>query len=246
MLKDVANDVKGVVNGLGSVDGGSSSKRSGSSSSGGVNGFIDGVVANVDKLLGTKSDDESNSIPMIYVGVPATLSIVDTVEHGPVIEIQATDLDAKTKQQQSSNNSNATEEENSSTWWQDPLQSNHNDKLPKKSIPLYLVYSISAGWSLLNDQTAGGVKLFAAPTSKGFLSAGSGQELLRFDTLGGGGDVLSNAFFPVKSELNKYSDKVIGQLRALIEWNRRRIAADIKKGRVGIAQTSSTNYVAMT
>lgn len=192
MVHDVKKGVYDVSRGLGVKSTGS---------------FVDGLVKGVDKLLGNaKKDVEQTSIPMTIEGVNATLSIIDSKEHGPVIKVQAIDTGDK------------------------------NEGLQFKIIPLYKVSTISAGWSLVNDPTAGGVKLFGRSDS---LLGGvtGGEELLRFDTLGGPGGVnVVNALFPVKSEPNKYSEDVMEQLRALVEWNRRRIAKDVESGRVNVIE----------
>jgi hypothetical protein len=185
--------------------------------------FIEGIVANVDKLLGGGAkrgacdDDDAPSVPMSYVGIPARLSVVDTEEHGPVLRVKA---------ERTSHDEEDADEE-----------------LSSKIIPLSAIDTIATGWSLIRDPTAGGIKLFGFPPSNSMFG-GSGEELLRFDTLGGGGSVMSDALFPVKAdEPNRYSEKVICQLRSLVEWNRRRIANDVKSGRVRVAQSSATSYV---
>ena len=116
-------------------------------------------------------------------------------------------------------------------------------------IPLDMVDSVNAGWSFVNDPTAGGVKLFGASSNGGFFGGGSGHELLRFDTLGGGG----NVFQPNKvgARPNQYSDEVIAQLRALVEWNRKRMAASGEKTRTKQDQVvsgymASSYYVGMS
>ena len=63
---------------------------------------------------------------------------------------------------------------------------------PSKVIPLYMIDKVASGFSLIGDSTAGGVKLYGTPTSKGFLSGSAAPELLRFDTLGGGGNSWSD------------------------------------------------------
>jgi hypothetical protein len=190
--------------------------------------FIDGIVANVDKLLGASmrgANDDGGSIPMTYVGVPATLTVIDTEEHGPILRVQAVeDAGDGDRREQS-------------------LDGKLDHELPCKIIPLSAIDTICTGWSLINDSTAGGIKLFGFPQSNSMFG-GSGEELLRFDTLGGGGNVMSDTLFPVKAEEpNKYSDKVICQLRSLVDWNRRRIADDVKRGRVRVEQTGASSYV---
>ena len=113
--------------------------------------------------------------------------------------------------------------------------------LPSISIPLHLVDSVSAGWSLIGDNTEGGIKLFARKQqSNGLLGINSGEELLRFDTLGGGGDDWSEAVLPAKfTEPNEHADRIIARLRALIAWNRKRMAADVQKGII----TTPSNFV---
>ncbi|KAL7519140.1 hypothetical protein ACHAWX_004288 [Stephanocyclus meneghinianus] len=211
-LRDVAKDVAGNV------------KRTNRPAA----NFIDGIVANVDKFLGASmrgADDDAGYIPMTYVGVPATLTVVDTDEHGPILRVQA------------------VEDGGDGHGREQSLDGKHDCELPYKIIPLSAVDTIGTGWSLINDPTAGGIKLFGFPQSNSMFG-GSGEELLRFDTLGGGGNVMSDTLFPVKAEEpNKYSDKVICQLRSLVEWNRRRIANDVKRGRVRVAQTSAMSYV---
>ena len=85
------------------------------------------------------------------------------------------------------------------------------------------------------------------------LLSGFGPELLRFDTLGGGGnetfgDVMQGATRRAdNNEPYKHSDKVIVQLKSLIDWNRRRMARDIKHGNVTVAPKAvGPGYVAMT
>ena len=182
-------------------------------------GFIDGLVSSVDKLFGRVLPAKSS----VYDGVPATLSIIDTEQCGPLIKVKATDVG---QQEAATSGTQSKDEE----WWDD-----HSDKQTLVSIPLYLVDSVSAGWSLIGDETEGGIKLFARneQSSKGLLGRGSGEELLRFDTLGGGGDDWSEVMFPLKStEPNKHADRIITRLRALIAWNRKRMAADVEQGKI--------------
>lgn len=176
-------------------------------------GFIDGLVTSVDKLFGK---DTTSSV---YYGVPATLSIIDTEQCGPLIKVQATSM---------GNDEDCWDDEHSDT------QNNQTRRLPSISIPLHLVDSVSAGWSLIGDNTQGGIKLFARkPQSAGLLGLNSGEELLRFDTHGGGGDDWSEAVLPVKStEPNEYADRIITRLRALIAWNRKRMADDVQQGKI--------------
>lgn len=201
-----------------------------------------GIMNGIGQLLGTNA--KKQEVPMTYVGVPAILSIVDTDSHGPVIEIRTLEVNDP-------NNTAAKEVLNNyitsrKPWWEDALI---KDKKPSKVLPLYMVDKVASGWSITNDQTAGGVKLYAAPPSKGFLS-GFGPELLRFDTLGGGGNTLSDAmpWTSTVNEPNKYSDKVIVQLKSLVDWNRRRMARDIKKGKMSVVPKSdkTAGYVAIT
>ena len=198
----------------------------------GFNGFIDGIVTNVDKFF--KSKEDGQSIPLVYVGVSATISIIDTPDHGPAIKIQATEMD---------NHSTAVI---GGALGERPGASKNQSTLPFKIIPLSMVETVSAGWSLINDPTAGGVKIFgSAPSNGGFLG-GSGDELLRFDTLGGGG----NAFQPNRVGVtpNQFSDDVIAGLRSLVEWNRQRIAiASEKQNKTNcrIGSQSSSDYATM-
>lgn len=183
------------------------------------------------------------SIPMKYVGVPSTMSIIDTDDHGPIIQIRTLDgwNDPSNLAAQRAVQEYMT---SGKPWWEDPTM---RDKEPAKVIPLYMIDKVVSGWSLTNDSTAGGIKLHAAPPSKGFLS-GAGPELLRFDTLGGGGDTFSDAIGTFKpEEPNKYYGKVIVQLKSLVDWNRRRMARGVKSGRIEVAPKSmSPGYVAMT
>eukprot|EP00804_Cyclotella_cryptica_P017940 CCRYP_001297-RA/>CCRYP_001297-RA protein AED:0.06 eAED:0.06 QI:0/0/0/0.5/1/1/2/0/230 len=137
--------------------------------------FIDGIVANVDKLLGGSkrgANDEAGSIPITYVGVPATLSVIDTEEHGPILRVQAVEDDSDGVHRREQHSGGKVDNE-----------------LPSKVIPLSAIDTICTGWSLINDPTAGGIKLFGFPPSNSMFG-GSGEELLRFDTLGGGGNVM--------------------------------------------------------
>jgi hypothetical protein len=160
--------------------------------------FIGGLVSSVDKLFGK---DKASAV---YEGVPATLSIIDTEQCGPVIKVKATQVAAT---------------------------SGNKQTLPSITIPLHLVGSVSAGWSLIGDNTEGGVKLKAKKQQS--LGRISGEELLRFDTLGGGGDDWSEVVFPVKStKPNEHADRIISRLRALIDWNTKRMASDVEQGKI--------------
>ncbi len=175
-------------------------------------GFIDGLVSGVDKLLG--NDTKSKSKPSVkYYGVPATLSIVDTDQCGPLIKVIAENVGLDRDKE----------------WWDDETK-----KPPSISIPLHLVDTVSAGWSLIGDNTQGGIKLFTRKEqSKGLFGSGTGEELLRFDTHGGSGDDWAESMIPVKStEANEHADRIIARLRALIDWNRRRMAADVEQGKI--------------
>ncbi|KAL9182162.1 hypothetical protein ACHAXT_012814 [Thalassiosira profunda] len=215
-VEDVTNDVRGAVPSSG------------------------GIMKGLGAMLGGTGKAE---IPMAYVGVPATLTVVDTEEHGPLIEVRALETnDPDDAEARDVLHKFVTE---GKPWWEDPII---KDSAPSKVIPVYIIDQVAAGWSLTGDATAGGVKLHAAPKEKGFLHSGTGPELLRFDTLGGGGSLLGKAFGPVKTdEPNKHSDKIIVQLRSLIDWNRTRMAKEIQKGNVAVApKSSSPGYVAMS
>lgn len=178
-------------------------------------GFIDGLVSS---LLGNDTKSKSKSKSSVkYYGVPATLSIIDTDQCGPLIKVKAASVDKD------------EDKDKDKEWWDDETK-----KPPSISIPLHLVDTVSAGWSLIGDSTQGGIKLFARKEqSKGLFGSGTGEELLRFDTHGGGGDDWSETVIPVKStEANEHADRIIARLRALIEWNRRRMAADVQQGKV--------------
>ena len=168
-------------------------------------GFIDGLVTAI-----SKSSQ--------YCGIPATLSIVDTEQCGPLIKVIAT--------------CGGKDDKNTT-------------RLPSISIPLHLVDSVSAGWSLVGDNTEGGIKLFARKQqSNGLLGVTtSGEELLRFDTLGGGGDDWSEAVLPAKvTEPNEHADRIIARLRALIAWNRKRMAAEVQQGKI----VTPSNFIAIS
>lgn len=202
----------------------------------GAGSFIDGMLGMVDDILGTssKTEAEKADVPLTCVGVKAELSVVDTRELGPVIVVQQTEED------DGDGSSQCEHDDDESRFFADCLPTilsdpNQKNPLPSKIIPLYKTYSVSRGYSLFDDPTSGGVKLYGRPAS--FLS--NGEELLRFDTLGGEGGV-KDAIFPIKSKSNKYCDEVIRQLRALVDWNRRRIARDVKRGRVGVAENNGS------
>lgn len=204
----------------------------------GASNFIDGMLGRVDKILGTsaRSSVDQASVPLTYIGVKAELSVVDTEEHGPVILVQQilddvdssceNDADSKQTPHQAQPNKHGT-------------VADTQKKMPSKLIPLCKIASISHGYSILNDPTAGGIKIYGRSTS--ILS--SGEELLRFDTLGGKGgniiDRIKETLFPVRTKPNEHVDAVIEQLTCLIEWNRRRIAHDVKKGRVDVAESKN-------
>lgn len=198
----------------------------------GASSFIDGVLVHVDKLLGTSTKNlDQASVPLTIMGVNAELSVVDTEEYGPALLVQqlpddddsSCDNDANRQTQQQSHDSGRDKQ----------------SELPSKLIPLSKITTISPGYSLFNDPTAGGIKLYGRATS--MLS--SGEELLRFDTLGGeGGSILDgvkDTLFPGKTKPNEHVDAIIEQLNSLVDWNRRRIAQDVKKGRVGVVETKN-------
>ena len=233
LLSDLANDAKHLApNASGLIDGIGQLFRSGSNTS------------NSSSKRQQQNKHDGTSIPMAHVGVLATITVVDTDDHGPVIQIRALDNDNPSNQ--AAQKAIREYMTNGKPWWEDPCI---KDQPPSKVIPLYMVDKVaSSGWSFSSDPTSGGVKLYAAPESKGFLSS-AGPELLRFDTLGGGGSTLSDALWSSNkpNEPNKYADKVIVQLKSLIDWNRRRMAKEIKKGRVSVAPKSTGNgYVSMT
>jgi len=173
-------------------------------------GFIGGLVTSVDKLLGK---DKTS----VYNGIPATLSIIDTEQCGPIIKVKAT--------QEAATSGSINKDKERSDQYSD------KQTLPSISIPLCLVDTVSAGWSLIGDNTEGGVKLFAKKQQS--LGRISGVELLRFDTLGGGGDDWSEIVFPVKStKPNEHVDRIITRLRALIDWNRKRMASEVEQGKI--------------
>ena len=249
VLKTTANVVDGMISQLfgGSGGGGGASDR-------GSEGLVGGA-----------------SIPMSYIGIPSTMTIVDTDTHGPVIQIRTLDgcWDEHTNQDDPKNiNNTAASKETTTTtptkstataaaavreymtngtpWWNDESLCN---KPPAKVIPLYMVDKVtSSGWNFRADGGKGGVRLYASPASTasssemgvgalgGFINSGGfGHELLRFDTLGGGGETFNDSLSTRPEEPNKYADKVIVQLKSLIDWNRRRMASDIQSGRVSVA-----------
>ena len=245
LLSDVANDVKGIaptrasglINGIGQL-------FSGSGVGGDTTASHTSSGSSTNKQH-TKQQNDSHSIPMTYVGVMATISIIDTDDHGPIIQIRSLDgwNDPTNIAAQKAVNDYLT---SGVPWWDNET---FRDTPPTKIIPLYMVDKIASGWSITNDGTAGGVKLYGAPQSKGLFSSNTGPELLRFDTLGGGGSTISDALYSSgkPTEPNKYSDKIILQLRSLIDWNRGRMARDIKRGKVGVApKSNSPGYVTMS
>lgn len=195
----------------------------------GGGGFIDGLVTSVDKIFfGTKDKRKAS-----YYGIAATLSIIDTEQCGPVILVKATDIDIDKREPATSSSSSATDGNKNKDWWEEQSEETSSGGGPPSiSIPLYLVDTVSAGWSLVGDNTQGGVKLFARKDS----SLGRGaEELLRFDALGGGGDDWSETVFPKKcAEPNEHADRIIARIRALIDWNRKRLADDVREGKVNV------------
>lgn len=216
----------------------------------GAGSFIDGMLGMVDDILGTSTKDvDRANVPLTCVGVKAELSVIDTQEHGPVILVQ------QIEEEDDSNSSQYTpcdnDDNGETNFFADCILRNEQTSsssskqtkapLPSKIIPLYKTYNVSRSYSLFNDPTTtsgGSIKLYGRPAS--FLS--NGDELLRFDTLGGAGGV-KDAIFPIKSIPNKYCDEVIDQLRALVSWNRRRVGEDVKRGRVGVVGESANGGV---
>ena len=137
----------------------------------------------------TISNDSSKRITMSYIGVMATLTIVDTDNHGPVLQIRSLDGGWNDPTNEAAQNAVKEYITNGKPWWEDECV---RDKPPSKVIPLYMIDKVASGFSLIGDSTAGGVKLYGTPTSKGFLSGSAAPELLRFDTLGGGGNSWSD------------------------------------------------------
>jgi len=204
---------------------GNANKSANHAESGG--GFIDELVTSVDKIFfGTKDKRKAS-----YYGISATLSIIDTEQCGPVIVVKATGIDID-KREPATSSSSAIDGNKNKDWWEEQSEEASSGGPPSISIPLYLVDTVSAGWSLVGDNTQGGVKLFARKDS----SLGRGaEELLRFDALGGGGDDWSETVFPKKStEPNEHADRIIARLRALIDWNRKRLADDVREGKVNV------------
>lgn len=219
-----------------------------------------GAIAAADNGRGKGRGVGGASIPMTYIGIPSTLTIIDTDTHGPTIQIRSLDGwdDPNNVDAQDAVREFMT---HGKPWWENESL---YKKPPTKIIPLYMVDKVtSSGWNFSNDGSIGGVRLYAAPTARSsssssesnfggigdFLNGGLfGHELLRFDTLGGGGETLHDSLSAgTQSEPNKYSDKVIVQLKSLIDWNRRRVAKDIKSGRVAVApkgNDSSAGYIA--
>jgi len=135
------------------------------------------------------NDNSSKRITMSYIGVMATLTIVDTDNHGPVLQIRSLDGWNDPRTNEAAQNAVKEYITNGKPWWEDGCI---RDKPPSKVIPLYMIDKVASGFSLIGDSTAGGVKLYGTPTSKGFLSGSTAPELLRFDTLGGGGNSWSD------------------------------------------------------
>eukprot|EP00581_Thalassiosira_minuscula_P008224 CAMPEP_0183708446 /NCGR_PEP_ID=MMETSP0737-20130205/4779_1 /TAXON_ID=385413 /ORGANISM="Thalassiosira miniscula, Strain CCMP1093" /LENGTH=346 /DNA_ID=CAMNT_0025936339 /DNA_START=43 /DNA_END=1083 /DNA_ORIENTATION=+ len=201
-----------------------------------------GFIGKMGKMLGATGTKQS--IPMTYHGVPATFSIVDTESHGPVIEIRTLEMNDTNNSAVGGgvNDAVANYMTSGKPWWED---ANLLEKKPCKTLPIYMIDKIGSGWSISNDSTAGGIKLYGAPPpSKGFLEglnnavSPNGPELLRFDTLGGSGTTWRDDATP--DEPNKYSDKIIVQLKSLVDWNRRRMARGIKNGSMTVAPRSDS------
>ncbi len=222
--------------------------------------FFGGGGGTIDTGAPTEGFVGGTSIPMSYIGIPSTLTVVDTDTHGPVIQIRTLDgcWDHPTTQSKTTSAPVATTTvrdylTNGKPWWNDESLVN---KPPAKVIPLHMVDKVSSsGWNFSSDGGKGGVRLYAAPaptsSSEGSNSLGGfrvfingdgyGHELLRFDTLGGGGETMSDSLSTKPEEPNKYADKVIVQLKSLIDWNRRRMASDIQSGRVAVAPKGGGN-----
>ena len=194
--------------------------------------FFDGMLGTVDRLLGSSAEAD---VPCALVGVKAELSVVDTQEFGPALLVQQVKDDDESS---TCDAQDTTQQPTSATTMSQGKQS----ELPSKLIQLHKISTVSPSYSLFNDPTAGGIKLFGRPTS--FLS--SGEELLRFDTLGGEGGI-AETLFPAqtKRQPNEYADTVIEQIKSLVEWNRRRVARDVKKGRVGIIESTNDGSVVL-
>jgi len=206
-------------------------------------GLIDGMIGQLFASSDAAGGDDT-SIPMSYIGIPSTITIVDTDTHGPVIQIRSLDGWDENDPNHNTKRTTAAVKEymtNGTPWWNDDSLCN---KAPDRIIPLYMVDKVaSSGWNFSADGSKGGVRLYAAPTAEGGIGGfinnaaggGFGNELLRFDTLGGGGETVYDSLSTAAAEPNKYADKVIVQLKSLIDWNRRRMASDIQSGRMGVA-----------
>ncbi|KAL7537738.1 hypothetical protein ACHAWF_005880 [Thalassiosira exigua] len=225
LLEDVAKDVKDLGD---VVEDGVAPMGSGCN--------VRELMQGLGQLL--RCGDKKDEILTEFVAVPAIMSIVDTNNHGPVIEIRALEVhDQSDAKARNAVNDHVT---GGRPWWEDPAL---KEKAPSKVIPLYMVDKVSTAWSINNETTAGDVRLYATPTSKGFLSW-PGPELLRFDTVGGG---TMGGIAMERQDPNTRIDNVIITLTSLVDWNRRRIFQDIKHGKAGIVLNAnsqgSSDYV---
>ena len=178
LVEDLANDADAVLPGAG------------------------GLVSELGQMLGARG---KKSVPLACQPVPATLTVTDSDAHGPTLEIRALETTAPSGGASAAVGAHLA---GGTPWWEDPAL---RDQPPAKTVPLYLVDKVAApSWSVTGD-SEGGVRIYAAPPrakAGGLLrgAASSGAELLRFDTLGGGGNS------SMLAKPNKHSDKVILQL----------------------------------
>jgi len=125
VCSDFTNDAKGIapslIDGIGQL-------------------FKSGGASNYSSKSSSKQQQhDGTSITMSFVGVMATLTIVDTDNHGPVLQIRSLDgwNDPTNEAAQ-----NAVKEyiTNGKPWWEDECV---RDKPPSKVIPLYMIDKVA-------------------------------------------------------------------------------------------------------
>lgn len=215
----------------------------------------------------TATQDMPEMAEMKYVAVLATMTIKDTIDNGPVIEIRTLDNDNNNSAIASSYTALQEYILTGKPWWE-----SIKNKMPSTIVPLYVIDTVTAALNQWGNNEGGKILLHAAPNTNTTSSASttsstnkddgiiqilnnmmigiSGtqtnrQELLRFDPL----PQLQLPSPQSKTTTPNYNnndvdddavDTIVEELMSLVITNRQNMARDIINGKTIVAPKSTT------
>jgi len=204
---------------------------------------------------------------MKYVAVLATMTIKDTIDNGPVIEIRTLDDDNYNSTIASSYTALQEYILTGKPWWE-----GIKNKIPTTVVPLYVIDTVTTTSYQWGNYDGGKIVIHAAPTNTTSSSSTTSstnkedgiidilnnmmigisgsqtnrRELLRFDPLPQLSSSQTNNSKTTTPDDDSIDD-IVEQLQSLVITNRQIMARDIINGKTIVAPKSSTpGYIAST